>query len=102
MLLLEEAFLPGSRNRRNDAVGPHSAHAMISGIGDERPSVLGQTSRSRAIPCRAIVEGNDKAPRPTILTIPIVRVPKKATQPTRGPSTVAQPSISPREIRHAA
>jgi putative transposase len=64
--------------------------------------VFGHISHSRAIPCPAIMESNDEAPRPTILTIPIVRVPKKATQPTRGPPTVAQPSISPREIRHAA
>ena len=32
----------------------------------------------------------------------IFQIPETVTQPTRGPPTVAQPSISPREIRDAA
>lgn len=51
--------------------------------------LLGHFSHSRAIPCPAIVESNDEARRPTIVAIPIVRVPMKATQLTRGPPTVA-------------
>ena len=64
--------------------------------------VFGHISHSRVIRRPAIVESNDEARRPTILAIQIVRVPKKPTQPTRGPPSVAQPPISRRAIRHAA
>jgi len=63
---------------------------------------FGRIPHSRAISCPAIVKSNDEAPGPRIIAIQIVRVPEKAAQPTRGPPTVARPSISFREIRGAA
>ena len=64
--------------------------------------VFGHISHRRAIPRPAVVVSNDETLRPTTHTIRIFQIPETVTQPTRGPPTVAQPVISPREIRDAA
>ena len=59
-------------------------------------------SRSRAMPCRTIVEGDEVTPRSTTHAVQVLRVPETATQPARGPPILAQPHMAPREIRNAA
>ena len=64
--------------------------------------VISQISLTRAIPCLAVVESREETPRPTVLAIQIKRIPGTATHPTRGPPTVAEPFISPCEVRRVA
>jgi hypothetical protein len=50
----------------------------------------------------AVAENGDMASSLIILTVPIRHVTESSTQSSRGPPTIAQPSISIREFRNAA
>ena len=76
--------------------------AIILWLSGMARFVVSQLSPAGAIPCRAVVEGREGAPRPTILAIHVARLPGTVTQLTRGPPAVAEPYIPPPDVRRVA
>ena len=64
--------------------------------------VFGRTLNNGATPSPAVAASGEVAPRPTSRTIQIIQFRETATHPTRGPPVDSQPSISSREVHHAA
>jgi transposase len=85
-----------------DAFDGLDLNAIILWLSGMARFVVSQLSPTGAIPCRAIVESREGAPRPTILAIHVARVPGTVTHLTRGPPTVGEPYLPPPDVRRVA